>query len=908
MDAQKSNAELLEEITRLRAQVAALEADAARHQQTEQTRRGDEQDYRIIADTAYDWEYWCNPDGTLRYVSPACERITGYTPAQFFADSGLLREIVLPEDHAVWDAHRQHDAGESGPLEVQFRIRRANGEVRWLEHVCQPVRDESGAFLGWRVSNRDITDRKQDELQRHKNRQVLETLMRNLPGMVYRCLNDHRWTMKFLSEGCTVLTGYDPPDLLDNRVIAYGDLIHPDDRKHVWQTVQEGVRAGDPYEVVYRLQTRYGKEKWVWEQGRQITLSDGSVLLEGLITDITIRIRVEEALRRSEARSRALLDAVPDLMFQVDREGIFLRYHDGGMGTCTPAMEFLGRSMFDVFPASLATRTKYAIDRALASRDIQILQYKLPAGDELRDYEARIVASGDDEVAMIVREITTRVRAERALRASEERLRTLINATPDIICFKDGDGRWLLANQAMLDLFGLTEASYRGKTDQELIAFSPTQHDILTISYSADQHAWAQGTLSRGDEVIPNPDGEERAFDIIKVPLFYPDGKRKALVVLGRDITERKTAEELLYRREEGFRTLVENNPNLVARVDRELRLQYVNPAMTRMTGVPYEDTVGKTSAELGFPDELVTLWNTAYERVFQTGKGVAFEFTYEVPRDGLRYFESHIMPEFPERGPVQTLLMISRDITEKKEAAEQRVTLAIERERVAILAHFLQNLSHEFRTPLSIVYTGLDALQRSAQLDERNVQRVARIQEQASYVGRLVDAMMTMAQLDGDPRYVFGSHDLSMILSDIQHEIETLAKPKNLAVTLELPDDLPFVHCDPSELRRAVFNICENAVDYTPEGGAITIRVSLDSSQVQIEVADTGIGIGDDDFPHIFERFYRADKARTGRHAGLGLAISKTIIDAHQGTIEVQSTLGEGSTFRVILPLTADQ
>lgn len=134
------------------------------------------------------------------------------------------------------------------------------------------------------------------------------------------------------------------------------------------------------------------------------------------------------------------------------------------------------------------------------------------------------------------------------------------------------------------------------------------------------------------------------------------------------------------------------------------------------------------------------------------------------------------------------------------------------------------------------------------------------------------------------------------------------MAKPKNLAVTLELPDDLPFVHCDPSELRRAVFNICENAVDYTPEGGAITIRVSLDSSQVQIEVADTGIGIGDDDFPHIFERFYRADKARTGRHAGLGLAISKTIIDAHQGTIEVQSTLGEGSTFRVILPLTADQ
>jgi len=134
---------------------------------------------------------------------------------------------------------------------------------------------------------------------------------------------------------------------------------------------------------------------------------------------------------------------------------------------------------------------------------------------------------------------------------SEEILRTLINASPDIICFKDKHGRWLQANQAMLNLFQLEGVNYQGKTDLELAQFTHTFYrDIFVTSEISDHKAWQAMTQSRYEETIPTPDGQIRVFDVIKVPIFDPDNKNKGLVVLGRDITEHKQAEVQRFRSE----------------------------------------------------------------------------------------------------------------------------------------------------------------------------------------------------------------------------------------------------------------------------------------------------------------------------------------------------------------------
>jgi PAS domain S-box-containing protein len=141
-------------------------------------------------------------------------------------------------------------------------------------------------------------------------------------------------------------------------------------------------------------------------------------------------------------------------------------------------------------------------------------------------------------------DVTERRRAEEILRESEERLRALINSTPDIVCFKDGQGRWLEANNADLELFELTGVEYRGKKDAELAGYSDFYRDAFLTCEATDEMAWQARAPMRTDETIPRPDGTSKVFDVIKVPLFRSDGKRKGLVVLGRDMTERVRQEQ----------------------------------------------------------------------------------------------------------------------------------------------------------------------------------------------------------------------------------------------------------------------------------------------------------------------------------------------------------------------------
>ncbi len=151
--------------------------------------------------------------------------------------------------------------------------------------------------------------------------------------------------------------------------------------------------------------------------------------------------------------------------------------------------------------------------------------------------------------AEIISNIKERKEKEEKILRNEEQLRVLINATPDIICFKDGQGRWLEANEADLKLFELEKVDYKGKTDRELARFTPFYKNALLTCETTDEKTWQKGAVSREEEIIPRPDGSVKIFDVIKVPIFKPDGSRKGLVVFGRDITSLKTTEKLLARR-----------------------------------------------------------------------------------------------------------------------------------------------------------------------------------------------------------------------------------------------------------------------------------------------------------------------------------------------------------------------
>ena len=140
-----------------------------------------EQKYRTVADFTYDWEYWEGPDGRLIYVSPSCERTSGCTVQEFLDNPSLIREIIVPQDREIWDRHYHGARQEIKPREIQFRIQKRDGQIRWIEHACQPVTDNTGRYTGFRASNRDISERKMAEEEMMRSEERFRRLMEQSP-------------------------------------------------------------------------------------------------------------------------------------------------------------------------------------------------------------------------------------------------------------------------------------------------------------------------------------------------------------------------------------------------------------------------------------------------------------------------------------------------------------------------------------------------------------------------------------------------------------------------------------------------------------------------------------------------------------------------------------------------------
>ena len=229
--------------------------------------------------------------GRVIDANPSFGAMLGYSLDEMMGRNAF--EFIAPESLEL--ARRHVAAGHTEAYEVTGL--RRDGSRFPAEIKGTTIHYPEGAFRV--VAIRDLSERRQAERELRESQRVLSTLMSNLPGMAYRCLMDTDWTMEVVSEGALALTGYAPEDLVANRVVSFGQLIHPDDRDEVQRIVEEAVREGTSFRMVYRIQPAQGPEKWVWEQGLGVYAPDGALqFLEGFITDVTEARRAEENARR----------------------------------------------------------------------------------------------------------------------------------------------------------------------------------------------------------------------------------------------------------------------------------------------------------------------------------------------------------------------------------------------------------------------------------------------------------------------------------------------------------------------------------------------------------------------------------------------------------------------------------
>lgn len=224
-------------------------------------------------------------------------------------------------------------------------------------------------------------------------------------------------------------------------------------------------------------------------------------------------------------------------------------------------------------------------------------------------------------------------------------------------------------------------------------------------------------------------------------------------------------------------------------------------------------------------------------------------------------------------------------------------------------VSRFSADVSHELRTPLSIMRGELESIiQRESGLPEQLRERIGSVLEETEHLSRIVESLLAISRLDaGQDRLEPTIFDLAELVSITKDQMLLMAEEKRISITTHA-DPAIKVKGNTARLKQVVVNLLDNAIKYTPEGGNISIAIYTAPHKAVLEVSDTGIGIPAEALPHVFERFYRADKVRSREQggAGLGLSIVRSICQSHGGSIEVTSTENKGSTFRMTLPLAA--
>jgi PAS domain S-box-containing protein len=326
--------------------------------------------------------------------------------------------------------------------------------------------------------------------------------------------------------------------------------------------------------------------------------------------------------------------------------------------------------------------------------------------------------------------------------------------------------------------------------------------------------------------------------------------------------------------------------------MDRYDRVVAANPAALRILGLPSDKAIGHTMDEaFGLRTEMLKAIRDLDGRQGEISDSAA----------GQRYFDIRISPLSSNKNITGKLLAL-RDTTQRRIAEKRALELTLEQEKIRLLAGFIRDTSHDLRTPLTVMNTALYLARKTDDPVKRET-KLAEIEQQIIHIQRIIDGLLLLTTLDTATTMEISVFRLSALVDPLPVDIRNMIEKKQQLFTVDIQDDT--ARGDVALLRRAVHNLLQNAVLYTPDQGHITLRGCRKDQEIMIEVEDNGVGIAPQDLAGIFDRFTKVNRARTqdGSGAGLGLAIVRKIAQIHSGTITAASTPGQGSVFRLVIP-----
>ncbi|NIM91716.1 MAG: PAS domain S-box protein [Candidatus Aminicenantes bacterium] len=814
------------------------------------------------------------------------------------------------------------------------------------------------------IQKREIERDKAEDALRESEKKF-RTLTSNIPGAVYRYGNDPDWTVDFISDFIEEISGYEASDFIQSKARTYASIIHPDDKKMVQKTIHDAISKRVPYIIEYRIIRSNDNIRWVYEKGQGIFSDDGMLLwLDGAIFDInerkqaelelaeykehleelvetrTIELtntnkqlqqeiverkQAEEALRESEERYRMLFESSPEGILVADIETKEFKY-------ANPAIcrmfgytedEFKRMSVPDIHP-------KDALDHVISEFEAQARGEKILAPSiPCLVKDGKIIYTNISTTQALIdgrecnvgffTDITEIKEMDEALRESEERFRDVALSISDWVWEIDNKGHYTYCSERVVDVLGYTAEEILGKTPFELMP----SDEAIRIKKILKKIVKNQEPIVDLESWNINRQGQEVCLQTNGVPMFDKDGNFYGYRGVDKDITEHKRAEETLRKSEGKYRSLIANIPDVTWTTDSEGKTVFISPNIERVYGYTQKE-IYKAGDRLWLkrihPDDVKQV-KASYELLFKRKE--RFDVEYRIQRKDGQWIWLHDRAIGTyKKDDVMYADGVFSDITERVRAQEELKdiqTQLVQSEKMASLGMLVAGVAHEINTPVGAVSSMYDTLVRAVEelkldldiicardpSEQKKVKKLFKIIEDANKViasgtervTNIVRRLKSFARLDEvEIRKVDIHEGIEDTLTIVYHEL------KHKAVVMRNFGNIPPISCNPSQLNQVFLNLLINAVQAIKNKGVITITTFQKDGQVHVQFKDTGVGIPKEAMKKIFDPGYTTKGVGVG--TGLGLSICYQIIKDHHGEILVESEVGQGSKFTVVLPI----
>jgi PAS domain S-box-containing protein len=871
----------------------------------EEALRWSERDLRGILDNMVDTFFRTDRNGRIIMVSPSISQLLGTT-----TEEALGREFrSFFADPSGYDNLTDQLSRHRGELEShEMRLQRPDGVDVWVLATARYYFDDDGDIAGIEGVTHDITMRKRAEEALHRSEDRFRDFAEATSDWMWESDADMKFS--YVSARLFETTGVDPKNVIGK---SRQQLRTPDGDDNEWKTYENSIAEHKPFrDFEYSTINDSGERRTLRISGKPRFDEDGAFLgYRGTGTDIT----QERAAELREARTRQrFLDAIETVPV-----GFALFDSDDRLVLWNNLYEVMAAVELDLqsgssFESLIRESVELGLIADANGREEEWIGKRLekhrnPMGPFIvlragKWVQIREHKTPDGNILLVADDITDLRRAEESVRESERQLKTFINSIPDIAWLKDSENRLIAVNEAYARQAGRRINELIGKTDLEI-----WPKDLSKVYWDTDEEVkWARSPI-RNEEIVEKSDGSRVWFDTIKAPLLDEFDHVVGTVGTGRDVTDRKKAEDELRK----LSAAVEQSPAAILITNPDGMVEYANPKYFVTTGFEPDEVLGKLPVFFEPRDTDPDLIRRITQTV-KSGQEWRSEGRYK-RKDGEHYWSSlAVSPITNADGIVSHFLGIAEDTSDKRKMDEQ-LRHAQKLEAVGTLAG---GVAHDFNNILTGILGHCYIAVEKTPTDSDICFNLDQITVASNRARDLVQQLLAFSRRrESDLKPI----SLQAIVDEAVKLVHA-SIPSTIAINWHVAEDAGFVMADPTQIHQVLLNLCSNAVDAIGgKSGQIdvkienivtdqTIAVSQSNlepgSYARLSIADNGSGMDAYTLDRVFDPFFTTKPVGSG--TGLGLAAVHGIIQDHDGGISVESEPGKGTIFNLFLPCIANE